>query len=295
MNDSPDFLIGNAAGTAKRLDQVELLAKTAVSDITVGSGGSEKRDGNNGIMYGFNAVTRAAANAFGIPDANGAEGWKRELPKMAAVAKRNNKKLRFSAAAFKGPHEYGKMAALAYECGVDMVVLNVGCPNIRAIGGKSIPSYNPGELDEILDIVGNYIGIRDIELKISPVDDELIEPLAAVMRKHKIVTGIEAVNTLPNQKLLMPDGKLALDYTGEDGKKYDVGGLSGSPLKEHGLRVVRGFRKVMGDGFYITGVGGIFTSEDIFDYFTDGADGVQTATAYLEFGPKIFAELLQGM
>lgn len=293
--DTTDFLIGNAAGTAKRLDQVELLAKTAVTAITVGSGGENKRDGNSGVMYGFNGVTRASANAFGIPDANGAEGWKVELPKMVAVAKQHHKQLRFSAAAFHGPHEYGRMAALAFDCGVDVVVLNVGCPNIRAIGGKSIPSYNPGELDEILEVVGKYVGSGEIELKLSPVDDALIPELAKVIIKHKIVTGIEAVNTLPNQKLIMPDGSSALDYTGEDGKKYDVGGLAGSPLKEHGLRVVRGFRREFGEGFGIIGIGGIFSSQDIEDYFTEGADGFQVATAYLEYGPKIFEELLQGL
>ena len=290
-----DFSIGNAAGTAKRFDQVQLLARTAVTAITVGSGGERKRDGNSGVMYGFNGDTRTSANAFGIPDANGSEGWKIVLPKMVEVAKREHKQLRFSAAAFNGPHEYGRMAALAYECGVHRVVLNVGCPNIRAIGGKSIPSYNPGELDEILEIVGNYIGTEDIELKLSPIDNALIPQLAAVIRKHKIVTGIEAVNTLPHQRLQMPDGTSALNYTGEDGKKYETGGLAGAPLKEHGLRVVREFRRELGDGFGIIGVGGIFTSDDVADYVTAGADGIQVATAYLEYGPKIFEELLQGL
>ncbi|WP_342741463.1 quinone-dependent dihydroorotate dehydrogenase [Ruania alba] len=63
------------------------------------------------------------------------------------------------------------------------------------------------------------------------------------------------------------------------------GGVSGPPVRERGLQVVRRVRDVLGPEPVVLGVGGISTSADAQAYLDAGATAVQAYTAFIYGGP----------
>jgi dihydroorotate dehydrogenase len=79
------------------------------------------------------------------------------------------------------------------------------------------------------------------------------------------------------------DGVVAVNTT--IGHDRGPGGLSGPPLLERGLEVVRRLRGRLGDGPVIIGVGGIATADDVRAYVRAGADLTQGYTGFVYGGP----------
>lgn len=66
---------------------------------------------------------------------------------------------------------------------------------------------------------------------------------------------------------------------------YGAGGLSGAPLVDRGVDVVRRVRRVLGEEAVVIGVGGISTEADARRYLDAGATAVQAYTAFIYRGP----------
>ena len=299
--DPDKFSIGPAAGMVRRLDQVMKVAKSAATEITVGTISWEKREGNrptegsSGGTYYFDEGTGASVNALGIPDSIAASGYMKLLPEMVSIAHAADKTLRVSIGSFKVDDELTKLALMCEECGVDEVEWNAGCPNLRpSTGQKVIPSYDPETMERILRRL-KRAGVRPVAVKISPIDDELIPKLAKIFNESGMVQKVVEVNAEPNFIMMKGEFKPALEYYGEDNQLYSTGGRAGKPLKEHGLRVVSRMRPLLRKDILITGVGGIFTGSDVQAYLNAGADNVQVGTAYFEYGENIFGDILSGM
>lgn len=79
------------------------------------------------------------------------------------------------------------------------------------------------------------------------------------------------------------DGVVAVNTT--IGHDRGPGGLSGPPLLERGLEVVRRLRGRLGTGPVIIGVGGITTADDVRAYVRAGADLTQGYTGFIYAGP----------
>ncbi|MDR1293471.1 MAG: quinone-dependent dihydroorotate dehydrogenase [Bifidobacteriaceae bacterium] len=69
------------------------------------------------------------------------------------------------------------------------------------------------------------------------------------------------------------------------GHEYGPGGLSGPPLRERGVEVVRRLRERLGSEAVVIGVGGIERPEDARAYLAAGATLVQAYTAFIYWGP----------
>ena len=92
---------------------------------------------------------------------------------------------------------------------------------------------------------------------------------------------VDAVADLVNELGL--NGVVAVNTT--IGHDRGPGGLSGPPLLERGLEVVRRLRRRLGDGPVIIGVGGITTADDVRAYVRAGADLTQGYTGFVYSGP----------
>jgi dihydroorotate dehydrogenase len=68
-------------------------------------------------------------------------------------------------------------------------------------------------------------------------------------------------------------------------EKCGAGGLSGAPLKQRSLDVLRRLKKVTGDSLTLVAVGGVETAQDVQDRLDAGATLVQGYTAFLYEGP----------
>ena len=292
--------IGNAAGMISwpegtvnlRLDEIERLAQSAATDVTIGPLTLEPRKGNKGETYYYHPVEQWSLNSKGLPSL-GAKKFGPVIRQIAEIVHRYGKKLRVTVAAFS-PLEYAVLTACAFENGADEVEENLGCPNVWGEDGtqKPIPSHHPRLVSAILHAVkGRLKAGQIVDVKISPVPDTTLNLLAAAFHMAGCVANVVAVNTEPNVDRLRENGKHALDFNGGN----HVGGLAGKPLKEEALRVVHTLRQILSPSIGVTGVGGIFTGEDAFELLEAGANRIQIGTAFREEGPRIFSHVLQGL
>ncbi|MES2668723.1 MAG: hypothetical protein V4644_03490 [Patescibacteria group bacterium] len=294
-HDLQKVAVANAAGMVKSLEEASALLATDVTIVTVGSVKEESWPGNIGETYYFDPVSETAWNSKGIPTS----GIAATLPWLSVFrheCRAAGKQLCVNIAG-SSPKQYGDLAEELYSL-VDLIEVNAGCPNLWGPGGQEpIASYDPELLSCILTEVENRItGKCRIAVKISPVGDELIPRLARLFERHELVTSVIAVNTLPNQEGTREDGSPALAFRTREGEQTrHQGGMSGSALKPHGLRVIGGLRDCLGHSrIRLIGCGGIFTGRDAVDYLDEGADGFAIGTAFFERGPRIFSEVLAG-
>jgi dihydroorotate dehydrogenase len=114
-------------------------------------------------------------------------------------------------------------------------------------------------------------------VKIAPdLSDEDIDDVARLALDLKL-DGIIATNTTI--------GRTGLSSPAEQVEKCGAGGLSGAPLKQRSLSVLRRLKKVTGDSLALVAVGGVETVQDVQDRLDAGATLVQGYTAFLYEGP----------
>jgi len=153
-----------------------------------------------------------------------------------------------------------------------IVELNLSCPNIHSNSSK-LASYHPELLDEILGRLKFKYKNLNFGLKLSPyLDRDLILNIAIKLNNHATyannISHIICCNTIPNglylnNKTLKPE--LSAIY----------GGIGGFPLKLISLSNISMFRKILDPSIKIIGCGGIEKYQDIMEYYSVGAVGVQ--------------------
>ncbi len=75
----------------------------------------------------------------------------------------------------------------------------------------------------------------------------------------------------------------------------EAGGLSGKPLRERALEMVRYISKSTDGALPIIGVGGIFSAEDAYEMFKAGASLIQVFTGMIYEGPFIARNINRGL
>ena len=73
------------------------------------------------------------------------------------------------------------------------------------------------------------------------------------------------------------------------------GGLSGAPLKQRSLEVLRRLRTAVGNDLALVSVGGVETADDVQQRLDAGATLVQGYTAFLYEGPFWVARINRGL
>ncbi|MGF9661788.1 quinone-dependent dihydroorotate dehydrogenase [Arthrobacter crystallopoietes] len=160
----------------------------------------------------------------------------------------------------------------------DYLVVNVSSPNtpgLRLL--QSVETLRP-----LLAAVGetaDSVARRHVPLlvKIAPdLSDEDIDDVANLALELKL-DGIIATNTTIGRAGLKSDAaKVAA---------CGDGGLSGAPLKQRSLEVLRRLRVAAGDRLVLVAVGGVETADDVRERLDAGATLVQGYTAFLYEGP----------
>lgn len=162
-----------------------------------------------------------------------------------------------------------------YDAG-DYFVVNISSPNTPGL--RKLQS--PEELDPILAALqeaNRARGGKPILVKIAP---DLGEPeIAGILRQVQIheVAGIIATNTT------LDHGTVSIEE----------GGMSGRPLREKALAVVRFVARETSGRLPIIGAGGVFTREDYLAMREAGASLVQVYTGFVYGGPRTAARILR--
>jgi len=114
-------------------------------------------------------------------------------------------------------------------------------------------------------------------VKIAPdLSDEDIDDVARLALDLKL-DGIIATNTTI--------ARSGLSSPAEEVAKCGAGGLSGAPLKERSLEVLKRLRSATGGALTLVSVGGVESARDVQARLDAGATLVQGYTAFLYEGP----------
>ncbi len=155
----------------------------------------------------------------------------------------------------------------------DYLAVNVSSPNTPGLRGlQAVETLAP-----LLRAVKDAAGATPLLVKIAPdlPDDEI----AAIARLAVAegLAGIIAHNTTVSREGLRTDVAVV--------EAAGAGGLSGAPLKQRSLDVLKVVKTAVPEDFCVIAVGGVETAEDVQQRLDAGATLVQGYTAFLYRGP----------
>ena len=161
---------------------------------------------------------------------------------------------------------------------VDYFVVNVSSPNtpnLRALQDKEPLTKLLAGLQEL----NKTRSQKPILLKIAPdLTDEQLNDIIEIVQDTKIA-GVIATNTTISR-----DGL-------QSSNKEEVGGLSGSPLRDRSTEVIRFLHQKSQGAFPIIGVGGIHSPQDALEKLEAGASLIQLYTGFIYEGPSLIKRI----
>ena len=178
----------------------------------------------------------------------------------------------------KAAEDYLRCFLALYEV-VDYFTVNVSCPNIKDMAELQDPESLRDILNKIMKARSEKQVNKPVFLKISPdLTFKQIDETLAIYREVRL-DGIIATNTTTDRNCLVT-GEEFINQAGS-------GGLSGSPLKNRTLEIIRYICKHSNNSIPVIGVGGIINTNDALDMIKAGASLVQVYTGFIYEGPLI--------
>jgi dihydroorotate dehydrogenase len=280
--DSP---FGIAAGFDKDAKSVRGLHALGFGHIEIGTVTAIAQSGNPRPRLFRLIPDRAVVNRMGFNN-EGADAAARRLAKLRRRANRpvigvNIGKSRVVPVA-DATADYLRSARLLAPL-ADYLVVNVSSPNTPGLRGlQALDALEP-----LLTDVREAAGATPLLVKIAPdLPDDEVEAIARLAVRLELA-GLIATNTTVSREGLVTDPAV-VTAAGE-------GGLSGAPLKERSLAVLRLVRAAVPPEFCVVSVGGVETATDVQERRDAGADLVQGYTAFLYRGPLWGRQLNRGL
>ncbi|WIG60914.1 MAG: Dihydroorotate dehydrogenase (quinone) [Ktedonobacterales bacterium] len=188
--------------------------------------------------------------------------------------------------------DYLQSLDLLYPYG-DYFAVNISSPNTPGLRAL----HERDRLDALLAALAARLRYRaandgraapkPLFVKVAPdLDDAALDEVVAVCLDRE-ASGLIAVNTTVSRDGLSAGVPQAL--------RAEQGGLSGRPLRERALSVVRRLHARAGDRLPIIGCGGIFTGEDARRMLDAGAVLVQLYTSFIYEGPGIARRIVRDL
>ncbi len=166
----------------------------------------------------------------------------------------------------------------------DYITINISSPNTKNL--RDLQS------SEALDALLGALNARrqvlaeqhkkavPLTVKIAPdVNADQLQTIAEALTKHAI-DGVIATNTTISRQGV---------------KGQEAGGLSGTPVHEKSLLVIRQLRALLGPTFPIIGVGGVVNGQQAAEKMQAGANAVQIYTGLIYRGPGLIPEAVKAI
>ncbi|MBX9470711.1 quinone-dependent dihydroorotate dehydrogenase [Microcella sp.] len=165
----------------------------------------------------------------------------------------------------------------------DYIAVNVSSPNTPGLRGLQDEAL----LRPLLSAVLDEAMATPVLVKIAPdLDDAAIDAVCALALELGLA-GIIATNTTVGREGLTTEPAVVV--------AAGAGGLSGAPLRERSLQVLRRVRAAVPADFCVIAVGGIDTADDAAERLAAGATLVQGYTAFLYRGPLWARQITRGL
>jgi dihydroorotate dehydrogenase len=272
--------IGLAAGLDKNVELVGLCAGLGFGHLELGTITAQPQQGNPKPRIFRIADEKALINRMGFPS-EGAEHAERrlrevrrrfaELPPIG-INIGKSKVVELDDAIDDYRFSFERLAPYA-----DYVTVNVSSPNTQGLRQLQ-------ERDRLTALLQSLSAVnvlrRPIFVKVAP-DLELpaLEEVVEVCAQSS-VAGIIATNT-------------TISRDGLASAIHETGGLSGSPLREKSLKVVRFLGQRIAGRMALIGVGGISSASDVLAMLSAGASMVQLYTGLIYEGPGLVRTINQ--
>lgn len=179
---------------------------------------------------------------------------------------------------------YVEGAKLLNQAPIDMVELNISCPNVKA-GGMAF-GMNPQAAAEVTSIVKGVLN-KPLIVKLTPNAPNLVEVALAVRAAG--ADAISLVNTFQALAIDIETGKPVFDNI--------CAGYSGPGIKPIALRMVydvaKAIRRIDPD-YPIIGLGGITNWKDAVEFIMAGATAIQIGTATFS-NPNAMIDTINGI
>lgn len=184
------------------------------------------------------------------------------------------------------PADYLKVFRTLYQY-VDYFVVNVSCPNVACMTSLQNSHSLLEILNGLFDFRRGQNQFRPILLKISPdlTTAQLDDIIELLMQSP--LDGIVATNTTTSREGLKSDPKLVA--------AIGNGGLSGAPLTERSIEMVRYIHTKTEGRYPIIGVGGVMTPQDAVRMFEAGASLVQVYSGFIYSGPCFVKKICKAL
>jgi dihydroorotate dehydrogenase (NAD+) catalytic subunit len=175
--------------------------------------------------------------------------------------------------------EYVKVAEELREADVDMLELNISCPNVAAGG---ITFGTDCKMAGHVTAQVKRVAKQPLSVKLSPNVTDITEIAKAAEAAG--ADAISLINTLLGMKIDIRKKQAVL--------ANKVGGFSGPAIKPVAVRMV--YQTAKSVKIPIIGMGGITTGEDAIEFIMAGATAVAVGTANF-LNPTATVDVLDGM
>ena len=162
---------------------------------------------------------------------------------------------------------------------IDMIELNISCPNVKA-GGMAFGIKNE-VAREVVREVRNITNLP-LVIKLSPNAEDIIG--MAKVCEEEGANGVSLVNTFKAMAIDIHKRKPVFENI--------YAGLSGPAIKPIALRMVHEVCKNV--NIPVMGMGGIMTAQDAIEFIMAGSTCIQVGTANF-IKPKIGLEIIDGI
>jgi len=171
----------------------------------------------------------------------------------------------------------------------DYLVINVSSPNTPSLRElQAVESLRP-LITGVQQALERAARSRPLPLllKVAPdLHDQDLDAIADLALELKLAGIIATNTTIARGGLTTPPAEV---------QALGNGGLSGAPLKERSLQVLRRLRQRVGSRLLLVAAGGIETAEDAWQRITAGATLVQVYSALIYDGPSLPSRIAHGL
>ena len=163
------------------------------------------------------------------------------------------------------PEEYGIMCDKLAEAGVDMIEVNISCPNVKA-GGLAYGT-RPDLAAEVTEMAKKHAGNVPVMVKLSPNVTDITEIAKAV--EGAGADAVSLINTIRGMRIDVNTRRPVL--------KMNTGGMSGPAVLPVAVRMVWEVANAV--KIPILGMGGVSKGEDAAQLMLAGATAVAVGTS----------------
>ena len=163
------------------------------------------------------------------------------------------------------PEEYGIMCDKLGQAGVDMIEVNISCPNVKA-GGLAYGT-RPDLAAEVTEMAKKHAGSVPVMVKLSPNVTDITEIARAV--EGAGADAVSLINTIRGMRIDVNTRRPVL--------KMNTGGMSGPAVLPVAVRMVWEVANAV--NIPILGMGGVAKGEDAAQLMLAGAAAVAVGTS----------------